>query len=84
MIFSEVAIDFAVYPSEFFLCELLRFSKSLNLFVCLLEKVHNEAETLVNKTRKVTDVFCGSVKTLLSLGLSGLQFVHLNRTWLAG
>lgn len=84
MVFAEVAVDPAHEFSEFFLCELVLFSKSLNrcvcfldLFVCVLEKVHSETKTLVNKTRKVTDILRGSVQTLLSLGLSGLQFLHI-------
>ena len=94
MVFVEVTIDLAHELSEFFLCELVLFGKSLNLCVCILEscvrlleaggvllelfvrvleKVHNEAKTLVNKTRKVTDIFRGSVHSLLSFSLSCLQ-----------
>ena len=90
MVFAEVAIHSGGEFSEFFFCELVLFSKSLNLYVCfleacrcllelfvrILEKVHNEAKTLVNKTGKVTDIFRGSVQLFLSLCLSSLQPIH--------
>ena len=90
MVIAEVAFDPACELSEFLFCELMLFSKSLNLRVCvpelcvcilelfvrILEKVHNEAKTLVNKTPKVNDVFRGSLHRLLSFSLSGLQFLH--------
>ena len=86
MVFAEVPVDPAHELSEFFLCELVLFSKSLNLRVCfpelcvcilelfvsVLEKVLNEAETLVNKTCKVTDIFRRSVQLFPSLRLSSL------------
>ena len=48
----------------------------LELFVCFLEKVLNEAKTLVNKTCKVTNVFLNAVKSPFSFSLSGPQFLH--------
>ena len=71
MVFAEVAIHSGGEFSEFF------FKMSSNLCVCFTNKVHSEAKTLVNKTRKVTDVFRGSVYTLFSLGLSCLEFQPL-------
>lgn len=90
MVFAEMAIHSGGEFSERFFCELMLFSKSLNLricflgadghllelLVCVLEKVHNEAKTLVNKTGKVTDIFRDPVQLFLSLRLSGLQPVH--------
>ena len=68
MVFSEVALRSGIELSEFF------FKKSSNLCVVFLNNIHEEAKTLVNKTSEVTDVFCSSVQTLLSLRLSCLQF----------
>lgn len=76
MVFAQMPIHSGGEFSERFFCELVLFSKSLNLrvsfpelcvcilelFVGILEKVLNVAKTLVNKPPKVTDIFRGSVQ----------------------
>ena len=76
MVIAEVTIHSGCELLEPLFCQPMLFNKSLNLCVCILKKVLNEAKTLVNKTRKVTNVFRGPVHSLLSFSLSGLQPVH--------
>jgi len=76
MVIAEVTIHSGCELLEPLFCQPMLFNKSLNLCVCILKKVLNEAKTLVNKTCKVTDIFRRSVQLFPSLRLSSLQPIH--------
>jgi hypothetical protein len=88
MTFAEVTVKSGEKLSKRFIREFLRFSKFLNLGLCelvpfsdfyirFLKGIHNEAKPLMDKTRKVADVFCGSINTFLGSRLGRLKPPHL-------